>query len=122
MFKLRHSLSILSFVLLLVACSSNLLSESQQESTNSMSSDQIAKSMSPFLPAGAKWTSPLFGKNRTPFFSVDLNHDQQDEGIGLFQLNNQVGIIIIQRDGQKWKKTTQEIFNGKNFNLLEQRT
>ncbi|MCH5586633.1 hypothetical protein MK805_16990 [Shimazuella sp. AN120528] len=115
MLKLRSFICILLLPMFLIACSNNLLS--QKEKTNHISSKQIAKAIAPFLPTGAKWTSPKFGKIRTPFFAADLNHDQQAEGIGLFKAQNQLGIIIIEKEGQKWKKIEQRTFAGDQFQL-----
>jgi hypothetical protein len=118
MCRLRSFFYALSLTIFLVSCSSNITPLTQKEKTSHITSDQIAKVMAPYLPTGAKWTSPKFGKNRTPFLAADLDHDQQAECIGLFQLDQQLGLIIIQKEGLNWKKATQETFIGEQFQLV----
>ncbi|WP_028775985.1 hypothetical protein [Shimazuella kribbensis] len=117
MYKLRSLLCILIFSICLVACSKPTAPKTHKENSNPISSEQLAKEMALFLPTGAKWTSPKYGNNRTPFFVADLDGDQQEEGIGLFKQNHQMGIIIIKKEAQTWKKITQETFTGNHFQL-----
>jgi hypothetical protein len=117
MYKLLSLFCIFIFSIGLIACSVNTKPISKKENTNNLSSEQIAKEMKPFLPAGAKWISPKYGKNRTPFFVANLDHDQQKEGMGLFKQNHQLGMIVIKKDGHHWKKVTQQMFAGSQFQL-----
>ncbi|MXQ52390.1 hypothetical protein [Shimazuella alba] len=113
MFQLRSLVSILICTLFLAACSGKMLQT--QKKTNDLSPEETAKIIAPFLPDGAMWMVPQYGKNRTPFFLVDFDHDQKEEVVGLFKQNQQLGLIVVQQEDDKWKKITQESFVGNQF-------